>query len=197
MPSASIALPERRCGSVYVDGLADVLDHLPRAGKFIYISSSSVYGQTGGEWVDEESATEPLEESGRIVLAAEEVLRSKISDAIILRFGGIYGPGRLLRQKTLHAGEPIVGDGSKWLNLIHVEDGARVVLAAEQYGRPGRVYNVCDGHPVQRHVFYTYLALKLGAAAPRFMRHHPISPRRRTKRPTAAYAINACVKNCK
>ncbi len=162
--------------SVYVDGLANVLDNLSPPTKFIYISSSSVYGQTGGEWVDEESPTTPQEEAGKIVLAAEEVLRAKMPDAIILRFGGIYGPARLLRQKTLLAGEPIVGDGSKWLNLIHVDDGARVVLAAEQHARPGRVYNVCDDHPIQRHVFYTYLARKLGAAAPQFIVPPPNQP---------------------
>ncbi len=155
--------------SVYVDGLANVLAHLPTPNTFIYISSSSVYGQTGGEWVDEDSATAPQEEAGTIVHAAEEVLRDRLPDAVILRFAGIYGPGRLLRKKTLLAGEPIVGDGDKWLNLIHVEDGARAVLAAAEQARPGRTYDVCDGHPVQRHVFYTALARELSAPKPIFV----------------------------
>jgi hypothetical protein len=71
------------------------------------------------------SPTEAEKESGKIVRAAEEVLRAKLPDAVILHIAGIYGPGRLLRKKT------IVGDGVKWLNLIQVEDGARVVLAAD------------------------------------------------------------------
>jgi nucleoside-diphosphate-sugar epimerase len=155
--------------SVYVDGLANVIEHLPAPGKFIYISSSSVYGQADGGWVDEESATEPEEASGQIVLAAEKLLQSRLPEAVILRFAGIYGPGRLLRQKTIQAGEPIVGDGARWLNLIHVDDGARAVLAAEEHAHLGRVYNVCDDHPVQRREFYTALAKQMGAPEPRFV----------------------------
>ena len=77
--------------AVYVDGLANVLDQLPRPNCFLYISSSSVYGQTGGGWVDETAPTEPNEDAGRIVLEAENLLRAKLPDAIVLRFAGIYG----------------------------------------------------------------------------------------------------------
>ncbi len=155
--------------SVYVDGLANVLGKLPPPGKFIYISSSSVYGQTGGEWVDEESATAPEEEAGQIVRAAEMVLEATMPDAIVLRFAGIYGPGRLLRQKALAAGEPLLADPDRWLNLIHVDDGARAALAAEQHARPGRIYNVCDDHPVQRHDVLRRPGEGTGRAAPRFV----------------------------
>jgi nucleoside-diphosphate-sugar epimerase len=155
--------------AVYVDGLANVLDHLSPPTRFIYVSSSSVYGQTDGGWVNESSPTEPGEDSGRIVLEAEGVLRAKLPEAMILRFAGIYGPGRLLRQKTIERGEPIVGDEWKWLNLIHVEDGARVILAAERNGQPGHIYNVCDDHPVRRRWFYTTMAHLLGAYPPRFV----------------------------
>jgi nucleoside-diphosphate-sugar epimerase len=155
--------------AVYVDGLANVLAQLPRPKRFIYISSSSVYGQTDGGWVDESAVTEPNEASGQIVLEAERVLRAQLPEAIILRFAGIYGPGRLLRRQTIEKGDPIVGDADKWLNLIHVEDGARVVLAAEERAEPGRVYNVCDDHPVRRRYFYAALARLLHAPEPRFV----------------------------
>lgn len=162
--------------AVYVDGLANVLDHLPQPKRFIYVSSSSVYGQTDGGWVDETAATEPAEESGRIVLAAEEVLRAKLPGAIVLRFAGIYGPGRLLRRQSIEKAEPIVAAADKWLNLIHVDDGARAVLAAEHHGEPGRVYNVCDDHPVRRRYFYQTLARMLGAPEPRFTPAPPDQP---------------------
>jgi nucleoside-diphosphate-sugar epimerase len=155
--------------AVYVDGLTNALAHLPAPKRFIYVSSSSVYGQTDGGWVDESSATEPQEVSGQVVLEAEAVLRAKLPGAVILRFAGIYGPGRLLRRHRIDHGEPIVGDADKWLSLIHVEDGARVVIAAEQRGRAGRVYNVCDDHPVRRRYFYATLARVLGAPEPRFV----------------------------
>src|SRR5262245_36661187 len=162
--------------SVFVDGLANVLDHLPRPQRFLYISSSSVYGQTGGEWVDEDAATEPQEASGRIVLEAERLLRARLPEAIILRFGGIYGPGRLLRKKTVEAVEPIVGDADKWLNLVHVEDGAAEVIAAQQRGQPGRIYNICDDQPVRRREFYEELARRLEAPPPRFVPPSPNQP---------------------
>ncbi len=155
--------------SVYVDGLANVLANLPPPGRFIYVSSSSVYGQTDGGWVDEDAPTEPQEESGQIVLAAEQALHRQLPAAVILRFSGIYGPGRLLRRATIERGEPIVGDAGKWLNLIHVDDGARAILAAEANATPGRIYNICDDQPVRRRDFYTELARVLGAPPPHFV----------------------------
>ena len=166
----------RSMREVYVDGLARVLDHLPAAGRFVYVSSSSVYGQTNGEWVDEDSPTEPQEDAGRIVLDAETVLRARRPAAMVLRFSGIYGPGRLLRRATIEKAEPIVGDADKWLNLIHVEDGARAVLAAASRGTPGRVYNVCDDTPVRRREFYHHLASLLGAPEPVFVAPPPDRP---------------------
>jgi nucleoside-diphosphate-sugar epimerase len=180
---------DRRSGAtmreVYVDGLARVLDHLPRPGRFVYVSSSSVYGQTDGGWVDESSPTEPREPSGEIVLAAEQTLRAKLPDAVILRFSGIYGPGRLLRRATIEKGEPIVGDADKWLNLIHVEDGARAILAAEQHANPGAIVNICDDTPVRRRDFYTELARVLRAPAPTFVAvppGHPTPPHEQANR---------------
>jgi nucleoside-diphosphate-sugar epimerase len=154
---------------VYVTGLSNVLAALPPPGKLLYVSSSSVYGQTDGEWVTEDSPTEPAEESGRVVLEAEHVLQSQFPSAVILRFAGIYGPGRLLREKEIRAGEPLVGDADKWLNLIHVDDGVRAVLAAESRATPGETYNVSDGEPVTRQDFYTELARVLGAPPVRFI----------------------------
>ncbi len=162
--------------SVYVEGLARVLEVLPPPRRFIYISSSSVYGQTDGSWVDETSPTEPQEASGQIVLDAEKVLRAKLPAAVILRFAGIYGPGRLLRQKTIQAGEAIVGAADKWLNLIHVEDGARAVLAAEEWAGPGLLANVCDDLPIRRRDFYAELARVLGAPPPVFVDPAPDQP---------------------
>src|SRR5207244_11681442 len=126
--------------------------------RVMYVSSSSGYGQCHGEEVDETAATAPLEESGQVVLAAEQLLWSRLPNAIVLRFGGIYGPGRLLRQKAVQAGEPIQADPDRWLNLIHVEDGASAVLAAEARAQSGAVYNICDDQPVRRREFLTLLA---------------------------------------
>jgi nucleoside-diphosphate-sugar epimerase len=154
--------------AVYVEGLGHVLDTLPECDRFIYVSSTGVYGQTDGGFVDERSPTEPLEESGKVVLEAERLLRSRRPDAIILRFAGLYGPGRLLRKQPILNGEPLVGDADRWLNLIHVEDGADAVLAAESRGEPGVTLNIADDSPVTRRDFYTLLAEFLGAPHAKF-----------------------------
>jgi nucleoside-diphosphate-sugar epimerase len=171
LPTASTVLyavgMDRSAGKsmhdVYVTGLGNVLDALPGGGRFVYVSSTSVYAQTGGEWVTEDSATEPTEEAGRVILEAEQLLRSRRPDAVVLRFAGIYGPDRLLRKQPILKGEPLVGDPEKWLNLVHVDDGAAAVLAAEDFGEPGATYNVADDEPATRRAFYTLLAELLNA----------------------------------
>lgn len=148
---------------VYVGGLGNVLSALPAGGRLIYVSSTGVYGQTDGGWVDEASATAPVEESGRVVLEAEALLRERRPDAVILRFAGLYGPDRLLRKQPIIRGEPLVGDADKWLNLIHVEDGADAVLATEAHAAPGATYTIADDGPTPRRAFYTLLAELLHA----------------------------------
>ena len=87
--------------TVYVEGLANVLDALGEPGRFVYVSSTGVYAQRDGEAVDETAATEPESESGRVVLEAERLLRARRPAAVILRFAGIYGPGRLMREQAV------------------------------------------------------------------------------------------------
>jgi nucleoside-diphosphate-sugar epimerase len=154
---------------VYVDGLANVLDRLPPPGVFVYVGSTGVYGQTDGSLVDEAAPTDPADEAGQVVLAAEDLLRRaggvspRRTDvgprrAVLLRFAGIYGPGRMLRAEALRRGEPVPGDPDGWLNLIHVEDGVRAVRAAADRGVPGGTYNDADAHPVRRRDFFAELA---------------------------------------
>jgi nucleoside-diphosphate-sugar epimerase len=154
--------------TVYVGGLTNVLAE--RAWpRLVYVSSTGVYGQDDGSEVDETAATEPAEESGRVVLEAERLLCQRLPGAVVLRFAGIYGPGRLIRSEALRRGEPILGEPERWLNLIHVEDGAAAVVAAAERGRAGAVYNVSDDRPVRRRDFYALLARLLGAPPPRFV----------------------------
>ena len=149
--------------AVYVDGLANAVRALPAATPFVHVSSTSVYGQADGQEVGDDGDTHPVEESGKVVLEAERMLRALRPDAAILRFAGIYGPGRLLRAAALRAGEALASDADGWLNLIHVEDGARAVAAALGHAPAGLTCNVCDSHPTTRRAFYTRLAQLLGA----------------------------------
>ncbi len=180
--------------AVYVNGLQNVLTEVaPRCCRSIYVSSTSVYGQTDGSFVDEASPTEPIEESGRICLEAEQTFWQvadrlayvaeslRDSGGIVLRLAGIYGPGRLLtRIDQLRSGTPLSGNSEAWLNLIHVDDAARVVLAAEQRGIAGATYLVCDDQPLQRRDYYAALANRAGAPPVRFVNLAGDAPERRS-----------------
>ena len=172
--------------AVYVDGLVNVLTEVaPRCGRAIYVSSTSVYGQTDGSCVDEASATEPIEENGRICLEAERLghVAESRSDSrgVVLRLAGIYGPGRLLtRIDQLRSGTPLSGNPEAWLNLIHVDDAARAVLAAEQRGISGERYLVCDDRPLPRRDYYSALAERAGAPPVRFAELADDAPERRS-----------------
>lgn len=160
---------------VSIDGLRNVLRSLPSAPrKFLYVSSTSVYGQSAGEWVEESSPCEPAQTGGTVCLAAEELLRSELPTASILRLAGLYGPDRLLaRAESLRRGEPLAGNPEAWLNLIHVEDAVAAVLACEERGQPGETYLVCDDEPVPRREYYTRLASLIGAPPPTFDETQP------------------------
>lgn len=167
--------------AVYVDGLRNVLRQVgATCRRFVYVSSTSVYGQDAGELVDESSPTAPTEENGCICRDAESVVRQAKSDAIVLRLAGIYGPGRLLaRVEQLRRGERLTGNPDSWLNLIHVDDAARTMLAAETRGVPGATYLVCDDQPLPRREYYSALAEKVGAPVPQFEELAAEAPERR------------------
>lgn len=167
---------DRRAGlpmrSVYVDGLRNVLNSLPaETERIVYISSTGVYGSADGKWVNEETNCHPTGESGKVCLKAEQTLSEHLLGrrAVILRLAGIYGPGRLPWQDKLKAGEPIDASGFGYLNLIHVEDAARIVLAAEERANPPCRYLVSDGKPAARSEYYAELARLLGAPPPSFI----------------------------
>jgi len=148
---------------VYLNGLQNVIHRGLACRKFVYISSISVYGQSNGQEVDENSTAEPKEMNGQIIREAEAMLHHCLPGANILRFAGIYGPGRIIRRTAIERGEPLLGDADKWLNLIHVDDGAQAVLAAEERGKAGEIYLIADDQPVRRREFYTFTAELLKA----------------------------------
>ena len=95
---------------VYAGGVQNVLNALPASvERFIYISTTGVYGPGNGEWVDELTPPDPRRDGGRASLAAEEVLAAHPlgKNSVVLRLAGIYGPGRVPFIDKLRAGEPI------------------------------------------------------------------------------------------
>jgi len=160
---------------VSVDGLRHLRDAMTgRCGHFIHTSSTSVYGQSDGEIVDEDSECRPEHESGMICLAAEQLLKVSPSGDpgtrfSILRLAGLYGPARLLsRMEAIRAGTPLPGPSAAWLNLIHVDDAARAVLDCADRDDTGATWLVCDDKPVHRADYYAALARLLNAPLPAF-----------------------------
>lgn len=165
---------------VYAQGLRNALAAAPAPpGRVVYVSTTGVYGDAGGDWVDEATPPSPAREGGVASLAAERVLddRALAGSAVALRLAGLYGPGRVPFLKELRAGEPLAAPERGWLNLIYVEDAADVVLAAADAPRVAGVYCVSDGRPVLRGDYYREAARLVGAGPPAFVEPPAGSPR--------------------
>lgn len=129
------------------------LHALPARGgrRIVYISTTGVYGNCEGEWVDETRPVNPQVDRAFRRLDAEQQLRAwrdeHAGELVILRVAGIYGPGKLPVER-LRKQVPMIGaDEAPWTNRIHIDDLVSVCEAAMARGRDGEVYNVSDGRP--------------------------------------------------
>ena len=153
-------------------GLKNLFHHLVSSpATFTYLSTTGVYSACyDGQWIDENSPVGPRRPGSIAALAAEHWIAKHVPPRqyTILRAAGIYGPGRIPRLDKLIANEPIEADPESYLNLIHVEDLARITVASMDDFRCRGVYNVSDGQPVLRREYYQFIAKTIGAANPRF-----------------------------
>jgi nucleoside-diphosphate-sugar epimerase len=168
----------RRAGGV--EGLRTVLARLPTdIARLIYISTTGVYGQHHGDWVNEETSCEPTREGGQVALAAEQLLLAHAlgQRSIRLRLAGLYGPGRVPRRAELAVGQPIAAPRDGYLNLIHIDDAVEAVLAAERLRvPPPRLYVVSDGQPPLRSDYFAEVARLAGGPPPTFVEPSVDSP---------------------
>jgi nucleoside-diphosphate-sugar epimerase len=156
---------------VYLRGLDNVIRAAPEClQRFIYISSTGVYEQANGQWVDETTPCHPIRAGGQASLQAEQRLAESplASRAIILRLAGLYGPGRLPKIAAVQTGAPIDAAVHGYLNLIHVDDAADIASTISEYVVPPETLIVSDGNPVLRGDFYRELARQLNAPPPQF-----------------------------
>ncbi len=143
-PSEGDTDPLIRCFLAAIPG-----QQLPE--RLVLLSTTAVYGDCQGEWIDETHPVNPQTARGQRRLDAEQAVRewsNKTGVAIvILRVGGIYGPGRLPIAR-IEKGLPILKESeSPFTNRIHQDDLAQVCVAAAERGRAGEIYNVSDGQP--------------------------------------------------
>jgi nucleoside-diphosphate-sugar epimerase len=155
-----------------VIGVQELLEALARGRqrveRFILVSSSSVYAQSGGEWVDETSATEPVHFSGSRLLEGERLLLASGVPATVVRFGGIYGPRRTRLVESVRSGQASYRTRPvQWTNRIHRDDCAGVLRHVMGLESPEELYLGVDCEPATQESVMTWIAGALGAPPPR------------------------------
>ncbi|KIH81088.1 SDR family oxidoreductase [Pseudomonas batumici] len=133
--------------AAYVEGLRHVLSWLRQSGqrprRLLFVSSSSVYVQQAGEWVDETSPAEAEGYSGRLMLEAEQMALDSGIPATRVRLTGIYGPGREWLLTQVRRGYRVVVEPPLYANRIHVDDAAGLLAFLLQADRAGQALEDC------------------------------------------------------
>jgi nucleoside-diphosphate-sugar epimerase len=185
--------------SVYVEGNRRVIEWLLRSGhlqRYVYTSSTGVYGQDDGSWVVESSPTEPGPETARVLVEAERLLLGAAAQrgfpAVVLRVAGIYGPQRgFLLRRFLEGAARVEGEGDRWMNMIHREDVAGAIEAALRGGHGGEVYNVVDDEPAQQITVLRWLSENTGKPMPAAVEKPPPGKRAVTSKRVSNHRLRS------
>ncbi|TAL83243.1 MAG: NAD-dependent epimerase/dehydratase family protein [Rhodanobacter sp.] len=161
--------PDRREVSAYraifIDGLRHLLDalDLDRMQRVLLVSSSAVYGEHAGAWVDESTPPAPLGFNGQVLLQAEQALAARKLPAVVLRLAGLYGPGRLQWLERLRAGQLRAPRAQPhWANRMHVDDAAAAIVHLLDLHAPLPLYLGVDDTPLPLDRLYDHLASLIG-----------------------------------
>jgi len=157
--------------AAYVTGLANLLDALDAAQvtprRFLMVSSTAVYDVNDGSTVDEETPANPGPGTDAILLEAEQLLRSRIPSAVVLRLGGIYGPGRERLIDQVRAGRATLAARGRLTNRIHRDDAAAMIVHLLCRAKaPDPLYLGVDSTPVPAAEVLAFLAAELGLQEP-------------------------------
>lgn len=154
--------------SVYVEGLRSTIDHFGSRtvgpDRLVYTSSTGVYGDHDGAWVDEQTTPDPTTEKTSVLLEAENVARTASDFGMaptVLRFAGLYGPDRYRLERYVKGP---VRDG--YLNMIHRADAAGTIRFVLEHLSPPRLLLAVDDEPVDRWVLANWLADQCGLPRP-------------------------------
>jgi nucleoside-diphosphate-sugar epimerase len=152
---------------VYYDGTRNVLAALAGQSlrRLFWISSSSVYGQDDGAWVDEESPVEPASATARVLLESEGLVRAGAWPATVVRLSGLYGSGRLRLVNWVRTARPVQVEPVSWTNRIHVADAAGLLAFLLEKDHAGAAlaatYLGTDSEPAPQHEVLDWLADRL------------------------------------
>ena len=140
----------------FLEGGRNLIDAFGSA-RLLFTSSTSVYAQTDGAVVTEESPAEPAQDTGQILRATERIFLD--AGGTVARLAGIYGPDRwALLTKFLDGTAVLEGDGSRWINQIHRADAASALVLLLDHSVSTGIYNVTDGTPVSQREVYAAFA---------------------------------------
>lgn len=155
--------------TAYLDGLERFLRALKeqseKPARVLFTSSTSVYAQERGEWVDEDSPTRPTRPTGETLLMAERLLLASGFDATVVRFGGIYGPGRTRLVEQVAGGRARIAPEPHFTNRIHRDDAAGV-LRHLMSPEAAPLYLGVDCEPADEADVLRFVAAELGVEPP-------------------------------
>lgn len=175
--------------AAYVDGLRNVLDALgarpagrrpadqryaetepaatgPSGPRVLLVSSTGVYGQEDGSWVDEETPEQPADATAEVILEGEAVARERGAPGVVLRLGGIYGPGRDRTVRLVTGGDAPCMAPDLYGNRIHRDDAAGALRHLLSLEDPAPVYLGVDREPAPLREVYAWIAERAGVADP-------------------------------
>lgn len=147
-----------------------LLAQLDGPARVLLASTTGVYGDCQGDWVDETRPVNPVEPRAHRRLSAElqwqDWADGNQAELVRVRLPGFYGPGRLPKAR-LEQGLPVLNESeSPWSNRIHIQDLVTACLAAMDRGRAGEVYNLSDGNPGTMSEYFNQVADHLGLPRP-------------------------------
>lgn len=171
---------------VYVGGVKSLGRALEQQGqrpeRVLFTSSTGVYAQNDGEWVNEDSPAEPASFTGARLLEGERAWRDFEYPVCVLRLGGIYGPGRSRLLEQARRGEGAThSDQPSYVNLIHRDDCARALQHLMFLPDPASAYIGVDCEPAPRHEILAWLASRLEVPV-KAVSHEPMVRIRGNKR---------------
>jgi nucleoside-diphosphate-sugar epimerase len=133
----------------------------------ILVSSTVVYGNSD-RIVDADSDVEIEGDRAKRQYQIEQAWLESNENAFIVQLAGLYGPGRIIGQNSIMQGEAIKGDPEGWLNLIHVDDAAQLIKRIGEMDDPELIELGCDGSPIKRKEYYSFVAETLDKPLPDF-----------------------------
>jgi len=166
---------------LYLTGIGNALAELKKGfwpNLICYFSSTGVWRDQEGAWVDETLPADPDNERGRILLEAEKQVLNAGMPSIVVRLAGIYGPGRNRVQAMREGRWPEAAAADRYLNLIHRDDIVAAITPILKTSEAGQVYTLSDDTPSRRSEIQAWLGAKLGLAQAAPAAAYPIGGKR-------------------